>query len=574
MANQDTTTISDLDAMRAWLNGEEELERVVVDAVQLTLPLCKKEWRIRTADKIVQYKDDLFEFEDYKAKTFPTLSAVEDFRKESEHMKGLREKVSRKTQIEQWAEKGEKIWLGLSFSSQGGMDLTVDWVTIPEALTAGLPSGSWKTSEISIAQPGEINTLLQKVKGLIVGKLQNHSSFTNGQAKAFMLGLDKPAAESTSECPSPSICPLIRFSTDVSTEGDENGERITSERISLDKWRRFSSIHDLSNNPDELDKKKLRLHVSLSIEPWKSAAEIPENQYLNKFVFPASSLTKYWQIGTVQKRQGKHFDLQDAQLSDWIKRQNAILASFQQVNGYKMDANFLLMPSWIFTKTKRRIGDCEAARRYTIDFINDEKGGNTNLFDDFQMEVGSPDEFLLRGKIQKQFDDWRKGETLGEDKKLPPLLPSLTLNDFDPSNFGNTSTSVLPDNSTCNTVVRVVYHRDDVPEAVKAFPRNLQLPLSSRRMTVAEMQKDMFATCGAKNETADRLPDECNLDAKTECEWWIMPVSEQVEKMYRVDGGTVITNFIANVEDRSRNQVQMYMECHMRKVGEKGLDGL
>ncbi|KXT04622.1 hypothetical protein AC579_8798 [Pseudocercospora musae] len=129
------------------------------------------------------------------------------------------------------------------------------------------------------------------------------------------------------------------------------------------------------------------------------------------------------------------------------------------------------------------------------------------------MEVGSPGEFLLRGKIQKQFDDWPKRETVGADKKLPPLLPSLALNVFDPYNFGNTSTSVLPENPTCNTLIQVVYHRDDLPKAAKAFPRNLQLPVSSSGMTVAEMERDMFATCGAQKEAVDRFPEECNLEA-------------------------------------------------------------
>lgn len=114
MAKKDETTISDTDAMRAWSHGEEESKRFVIDAIQLTLPLCKEEWRFRTQGRVVQYKDDLFEFEEYKARTFPTLYAVEDFRKESQHMKGLREKLNRKTRIEQWVETGEKIWLGLS----------------------------------------------------------------------------------------------------------------------------------------------------------------------------------------------------------------------------------------------------------------------------------------------------------------------------------------------------------------------------------------------------------------------------------------------------------------------------
>ncbi|KAF7198232.1 hypothetical protein HII31_00588 [Pseudocercospora fuligena] len=105
--------ISDVDAMRAWNNGEEELKRFVIDAVQLTLPLCKEEWRLRNAGKIVKYQDDLFEFEAYRARMFPTLSAIDDFRKASEGMKDLREKLKSKTRIELWVEKGKRFWLGL-----------------------------------------------------------------------------------------------------------------------------------------------------------------------------------------------------------------------------------------------------------------------------------------------------------------------------------------------------------------------------------------------------------------------------------------------------------------------------
>ncbi|KAF7198256.1 hypothetical protein HII31_00612 [Pseudocercospora fuligena] len=458
-----------------------------------------------------------------------------------------------------------------SSSSQDSMEFTLDWVGIPQALTAGMPSDSWKTSDISIASPGGIDLLLQKVKALIIEKVKRHSSFTNGQARTFMLGLHTPAAGST---PAPNICPLIRFSTDISTESYKNGKQITTELISLDDWRRFSSVHDLSQSPDVLDKKELRLHVSLSIQPWKSAADVPSDHSLDNFVFPASSLTRYWQVGTVQTGNGSRFGLVDPDNGEKIPRQNAILARFEETNAFSVGDDFLVVPSSEFRKAGRRIGDCAAGKLYTLDWIHEKDGGNTKLFTDLERLTPSGGEAVLKNQLNTEFDDWQSGRSAGVKKKLPPLLPSLTLNTFDPISFGNNPTSFLPDTSTCNTVIRVVYHRDDVPDAAKAFPRNLQLPISSSRMTVAEMQRDMFATCGAQNRAADRLPDECDLEAKTECEWWIMPVSEQVEKMYRVDGGTVITNFIANVEDQSRRQVQMYMECHMRKVGEKGLVGL